>query len=106
MIPYGKQTLDEDDKQAVMEVLEENTEHTRDEVFTKLKEAGIGVNVHYMPIYLHSYYQSLGYERGLCPEAEKVYEQIITLPIYPLLKDEEVETVCEKITSLVNDGFI
>ncbi len=79
----------------------ENTEHTRDEVFTKLKEAGIGVNVHYMPIYLHSYYQSLGYERGLCPEAEKVYEQIITLPIYPLLKDEEVETVCGKITSIL-----
>jgi UDP-4-amino-4,6-dideoxy-N-acetyl-beta-L-altrosamine transaminase len=76
----------------------ENIQKSRDVVFRELKEAGIGVNVHYMPIYLHPYYQGLGYKKGLCPESEKMYEQIITLPIYPLLKDEEVEYVCKKIS--------
>ena len=74
---------------------------SRDDIFRELKEAKIGVNVHYMPIYLHPYYQELGYQKGLCPESEKVYEQIITLPVYPLLKDEEVEYVCKKIMSII-----
>ena len=74
---------------------------SRDDVFRELKESGIGANVHYMPIYLHPYYQGLGYKKGLCPESEKIYEQIITLPVYPLLKDEEVEIVCEKMISII-----
>lgn len=73
----------------------------RDDVFQKLKQAGIGVNVHYMPIYLHPYYKSLGYSQGLCPIAEKLYTQIITLPMYPLLKDEEIKYICDKLISLV-----
>lgn len=72
----------------------------RDTMFKKLKELGIGVNVHYMPIYLHPYYLSLGYSKGLCPVAEKLYEQIITLPMFPLLMDEQIQYVCSKIISL------
>lgn len=71
----------------------ENLKCDRDTIFKELKNNGIGVNVHYMPIYLHPYYQSLGYEKGLCPIAEDIYSRIITLPIYPLLKDEEVNKV-------------
>ena len=74
---------------------------SRDDVFRKLKEAKIGANVHYMPIYLHPYYQGLGYKKGLCPESEKVYEQIITLPMFPLLKDEEIDYVCEKMINII-----
>jgi dTDP-4-amino-4,6-dideoxygalactose transaminase len=69
----------------------------RDDLFVKLKNAGIGVNVHYMPIYLHPYYLSLGYSKGLCPIAEKLYNQIITLPMFPLLKDDEIKYICSKI---------
>jgi perosamine synthetase len=90
-------------------VVKLNTEKigkSRDEVFKELKEAGIGVNVHYMPIYLHPYYQELGYQKGLCPESEKVYEQMITLPIFPLLKDEEIEYVCEKIINILYNELI
>ena len=85
-------------------VVKLNTEKigkTRDEIFKELKDSGIGVNVHYMPIYLHPYYQSLGYQKGLCPESERVYDQMITLPIFPLLKDEEVEIVCEKVINII-----
>ncbi len=73
---------------------------TWDEIFKELKINGIGVNVHYMPIYLHPYYENLGYKKDLCPEAEKVYEQIITLPMFPLLKDEEIIKICESINSI------
>ena len=79
----------------------EKINKTRDDVFKELKEAKIGVNVHYMPIYLHPYYQNLGYKKGLCPNSESVYESIITLPCYPLLKKEELKYVCEKITEIV-----
>ena len=75
----------------------------RDKVFKQLKEAGIGVNVHYMPIYLHPYYQNLGYgygycyDKGICPVAEEVYEQMITLPIFPLMKDDEIKYVYDMV---------
>ena len=75
----------------------ENLAKDRDTIFRELKENKIGVNVHYMPIYLHPYYQSLGYEKGLCPIAEDVYNRIITLPMFPLLKDEEIEVVYNTI---------
>jgi perosamine synthetase len=79
-----------------------NSNKTRDDIFRKLKLDGIGVNVHYMPIYLHPYYQSLGYNKGLCPNAEKLYEEIITLPMFPLLKDKEIEKVCNKLVEIIN----
>jgi len=71
----------------------ENLKVDRDTIFKELKNNGIGVNVHYMPIYLHPYYKSLGYEKGLCPVSEDVYNRIITLPMFPLLTDENIEKV-------------
>jgi len=73
----------------------------RDEIFQALKQNGIGVNVHYMPIYLHPYYESLGYSKGLCPVSEDIYQRIITLPIYPLLTNTEVEKIHKTITELL-----
>mgnify|MGYP003349364523 CR=1 FL=1 len=54
-----------------------------------------------MTNYLHQYYQNLGYKKGLCIESEKVYEQIITLPMFPLLKDEEINEICNIIINLL-----
>lgn len=73
----------------------------RDKIFKQLKDSGIGVNVHYMPIYLHPYYQSLGYEKGLCPVAEEVYEEIITLPCYPLLSMDEIDKICNELLNIL-----
>lgn len=78
-----------------------NINKSRDTVFKELKESKIGVNVHYLPIYLHPYYQKLGYQKGLCSAAEYVYERMITLPCYPLLKDEELKYICNKINEIV-----
>jgi len=79
----------------------ENLKVDRDTIFKELKNNGIGVNVHYMPIYLHPYYQSLGYEKGLCPVSEDVYNRIITLPMFPLLTDENIEKVINIIIKIL-----
>jgi UDP-4-amino-4,6-dideoxy-N-acetyl-beta-L-altrosamine transaminase len=65
----------------------------RREVFDALRAAGIGVNVHYMPIYLHPYYRRLGFELGLCPAAETYYSQAISLPMHPELDAAQLEHV-------------
>lgn len=72
----------------------------RKAIFDNLRQKGIGVNVHYIPVYKHPYYQSHGYHSVVCPHAEKLYEGIISLPIYPRLTEEEqmyvVDTVLKK----------
>lgn len=70
-------------------------------IFKELQDCGIGVNVHYIPVYHHPYYKKLGYKEGICPNAEKLYERIITLPLYPDLKKEEIEYVISCVKSIV-----
>ncbi len=74
----------------------------RPEIFKKLRDAGIGVQVHHIPVYLHPYYQKLGYKPGLCPEAEKFYQTIISLPIFPDLKIEEQDYVIKTLRQIIN----
>lgn len=74
---------------------------SRKEIFTEMREQNIGVHVHYIPVYWQPYYRELGYERGLCPVAEKWYEQALTLPIYPGMMDEDVEDVVGTLRALV-----
>jgi UDP-4-amino-4,6-dideoxy-N-acetyl-beta-L-altrosamine transaminase len=70
-------------------------------VFDKLREQGIGVNVHYIPVYLHPYYQEHGFGGVHCPVAEEVYSHIISLPIFPRLTDGEQDEVIEKVQAAV-----
>lgn len=70
----------------------------RARTFQRMREAGIGVNVHYIPVHLHPYYrQTLGTGPGLCPEAESAYEQILSLPMFPQLSDTDVDYVSETL---------
>ncbi len=62
----------------------------RREIFEELRKRNIGANVHYIPVYYHPYYKGIGYEKGLCPVAEALYERIITLPLYPTMKAEDI----------------
>jgi dTDP-4-amino-4,6-dideoxygalactose transaminase len=72
----------------------------RREAYMKLKEAGIGVEVHYLPVYKHPYYQKHGYQNVKCPNAEKIYEQILSIPIFYKLSDEQQTYVIEQIKNL------
>jgi dTDP-4-amino-4,6-dideoxygalactose transaminase len=66
----------------------------RGEVFRALQAENIGVNVHYIPVPWHPYYQSLGYTKGNWPVAESAYERLLSLPMFASMTDEDVEDVC------------
>lgn len=65
----------------------------RDALFAHMRAAGIGVNVHYAPVYLQPYYRDLGFGPGLCPEAEAYAGETLTLPLYPTLSEAEQDRV-------------
>jgi UDP-4-amino-4,6-dideoxy-N-acetyl-beta-L-altrosamine transaminase len=66
---------------------------THREVFETLRAAGIGVNLHYIPVYSQPYYAGLGFKEGLCPEAEHYYAEAISLPMYPSLTEAQQDWV-------------
>ena len=78
----------------------------RKEVFEYLRSKGIGVNLHYIPVYYHPYYREHGYKDTRCTVAEEIYEHIISLPIYPLLTEEEQEYVIRMVKESVGCASI
>jgi perosamine synthetase len=74
---------------------------SRRRVYDELRAEGIGVQVHYVPIYWHPYYARLGFVRGICGNVEKTYARCLSLPIFPGLEDADVErvvaTLCESV---------
>lgn len=75
---------------------------SRREFFDAMAAEGIHSQVHYLPVYWHSYYEKLGYEKGLCPEAERYYQQVLTLPLYYSLTDRDVDDVIHIVRKLVD----
>jgi dTDP-4-amino-4,6-dideoxygalactose transaminase len=69
----------------------------RSKVFSALRDSGIGVQVHYIPVYLQPYYRQMGYGQDLCPAAADFYEREISIPVYPAMDDASVRTVIETI---------
>ena len=77
----------------------------RGTVFRNLREIGIGVNVHYIPVHLHPYYRaSFDIGPGLCPIAEKAYEKILSLPIFSSMREEDVRSVIRSVVKVVKKG--
>lgn len=73
----------------------------RQEFYDAMQAENIGVNVHYIPVYWFPYYQSLGYRRGLCPNAEAYYERSLTLPLYYSMTDRDQEDVIRAVKKVV-----
>ena len=72
-------------------------------VFQSLRDQGLGVNVHYIPVHFHSLYRRrLGTGPGLCPVAEAAYERILSLPMFPDMTDDDVRTVVEILTQTIH----
>jgi perosamine synthetase len=79
----------------------------REEIFRELRAAGLGVNVHYRPVYLHSFYRRRFHlPVGLCPRAEAVYARLLTLPLYPAMTAMEVERVVAVVTEVLEQGTV
>lgn len=75
---------------------------TRREFFNAMSAENVQCQVHYIPVYWMPVYQQMGYKKGLCPVAEDIYKGIMSIPLYPRLTDEEVESVIEAVMKLVN----
>jgi len=74
----------------------------RDELYHQLKKNKIGANVHYRPVYQNSYYEKNFGQNKSCPNADAAYEQILSLPVFPLMTDQQVDYVCDKIIAFAD----
>lgn len=73
----------------------------RREVFERMREAGIGVQVNYIPVYWHPLFEDLGYQRGMCPVAEQFYAEELSLPMFPALTDGDQDRVIDTLLGII-----
>lgn len=98
------QYIDHDCRSAFhLYVIRVRDEHaSKSTLFKAMQEAGIGVNVHYRPIYRQPYYESMGFKEGYCPVAERYYREAMTLPLFPTMttsqQDFVIETLCRHLS--------
>jgi len=81
----------------VIRIQTQRIKKTHRQVFEEMRAAEIGVNLHYIPIHTQPYYRAMGFKGGDFPEAERYYTEAITLPLYPNLKQEQVDSVVEAL---------
>ena len=74
------------------------------QVFEELRTAGIGVNLHYIPVHLQPYYEKLGFSPGMFPQSEKYYREAISIPLYPNLSDGDQTRVIETLSQTIRDS--
>lgn len=70
---------------------------TRREFFDAMSAENVQCQIHYVPVYWFPYYKHLGYEKGLCPIAEKIYSGIMSIPLYPKMTDDDVQDVIKSV---------
>lgn len=87
-------------------VIKINSPLKRDLVYKYLRKNNIGCNVHYMPIHLHTYYQTLGWKKNDFPVSEKVCNQILSLPIFPTLSQNDINKVINTLLSFVKRNIV
>lgn len=75
----------------------------RRQFFDAMAAENICCNVHYIPVYYHPYYEKLGYRKGFCPKAEKLYEEIMSLPLYYAMTEQDVEDVIHAVRKVVEN---
>ena len=79
----------------------ERSSHLRDKVFAGLRAAGIGVNVHYIPIHTQPYYARLGFRQGDFQASERYYGRAISLPLFPAMTEEQQDKVVATLRALL-----
>ena len=83
--------------------LKDEFKNRKKEIFHEMRMKRLGVQVHYIPVYLHPYYKKLGFKKGLCPNAESYYDREISIPIYPALKDIQIKYVINSIFKIFKE---
>lgn len=75
--------------------------HNRDEIFAKMREAGIGVQVHHVPVHTHLYYEKLGYKKGICPNAEAFVASEISIPLFPKITQKQQKYIADTLKHIL-----
>ncbi len=73
------------------------------QVFNELREKGIGVNLHYIPVHTQPYYQKMGFKCGDFPESERYYQEAISLPMFHLMSEEQQSDVVSAIKDVLGE---
>lgn len=76
---------------------------TRREFFDAMSAENVQCQIHYVPVYWFPYYEHMGYKKGLCPNAEKVYGGIMSIPLYPAMTDQDVRDVIHTINKVIDN---
>lgn len=86
----------------ILRIVPEKISINRKQFFEALGAENVCCNVHYIPTYYFPYYEKLGYQKGICPNAEKLYDEMLSLPLYYSMSDEDVDSVIEAVTKIAN----
>ena len=87
----------------VIRVVPEKWKIGRNKIIEKLNESGIGTSVHYKPVHMQSYYQKkYGHDITDFPNAKNIFDNVITLPLYPSLSNKELNYICETLKQIWN----
>ena len=70
-------------------------------IYESLEAEGVQVNLHYIPVYRHPFYQSMGFEKGYCPEAERYFKEVISLPLFSSLSEKKMKFIITTIKNLI-----
>jgi len=100
--PYQKRNVESSWHLYVIQLELEKLKVDRKKIFNDFLEKKLGVQVHYIPVYYHPYYQKSGYKKGICPNAEWLYKRIITIPLYPKMTEEDVGRVIEIVNEIID----
>ncbi|MCR4991256.1 MAG: UDP-4-amino-4,6-dideoxy-N-acetyl-beta-L-altrosamine transaminase [Lachnospiraceae bacterium] len=84
----------------ILRIIPEKISINRRQFFDALAKENVFCNVHYIPVYYFPEYERRGYKKGLCPNAEKLYDEMLSLPLYYAMSDEDVESVIKAVTRI------
>ncbi|MFX1256285.1 MAG: UDP-4-amino-4,6-dideoxy-N-acetyl-beta-L-altrosamine transaminase [Promethearchaeota archaeon] len=102
-IPYVKNDVKHSWHLYVIQIDIEKLKVDRDYIFKALREENIGVNVHYIPVHYHSYYQEkFGLKKGQLPKVEALFPKIITIPLFAKMSDDDVYDVINALEKVIN----
>ena len=86
----------------VIRLQPDRIDKTRAEVFQQMRDLGIGVNVHYIPVHLQPYYQAMGFKSGDYPEAERYYSEALSLPLFPKLNTSQQQFISQSLRGILS----
>ena len=105
--PYFDVCIEKEDRESAYHLypilLKNQYAKNKKEIFAKLRVNGLGVQVHYIPVYKQPYYEKLGFKNDLCPVCEEFYARELSIPMYPTLTDDDIDFVKETLYNVIGE---